>query len=340
MKKVHLTSAFLAVLLTSLSLVAQEAESKPQPKIEVEETTHKIEEAVVQGTVLQHEFILRNSGDAPLEIKHIGVDKTMRIISNITSIEPGKEATLVVEVDTIYFSDHTGWTITVQSNDPTNPSLRLDLVVAIEASLRLSSPDIRWVYVQYEGDATIKTVLASLDGQKFSVTDIKSPLDFISIQQRAALDSERIGDLEGPQYVLELTLREDAPVGAIAGRAEIFTDHPKQKRLQLPLSGFVRPIMHVTPTQFDIGTVSVTEEQHLMINVRSFATEPMKITDITHDVQGLTYRLEPTAEGRIYELLIDLKDLPKGPLEGTITLKTNFDKVPVYKVRMKGNVVD
>ena len=60
------------------------------------------------------------------------------------------------------------------------------------------------------------------------------------------------------------------------------TNHPKQKELRIPLSGFVRPMLSVTPYVADFGAITMTPEgKDLSIIVTNFGTGPIEITKVT-----------------------------------------------------------
>ena len=52
-----------------------------------------------------------------------------------------------------------------------------------------------------------------------------------------------------------MTLSKEAPVGPVADHVLVRTNHPKQKRIEIPVSGFVRPMVAVTPPAVNFGKV-------------------------------------------------------------------------------------
>jgi hypothetical protein len=137
-----------------------------------------------------------------------------------------------------------------------------------------------------------------------------------------------------------MALSNDAAVGALADHVRIVTTHPKQKLVTIPVSGFVRPVIAVTPPIADFGQVELKEPLRRTFNVRNFATEPIKITSVEGGMPGLKTELEPVTEGREYQLRLTLNPgMAKGPLSGKLLLHTDSPKRPVIEVDLQGNVI-
>ena len=56
-----------------------------------------------------------------------------------------------------------------------------------------------------------------------------------------------------------MKLANNAKVGPLADYVTVHTNHPKQKMVQIPVSGFVRPVMAVTPPTADFGKIELKE---------------------------------------------------------------------------------
>jgi hypothetical protein len=78
----------------------------------------------------------------------------------------------------------------------------------------------------------------------------------------------------------------------------IRTDHPLQKELQLAVSGFVRPVIAVTPPTADFAKLPAGADAQASFVVRSFSTEPIPVTAATVDIAGATATLVTVTEGR------------------------------------------
>jgi len=102
-------------------------------------------------------------------------------------------------------------------------------------------------------------VLAAADGAAFKIVKVSSDETFLAVSHRAATDAERQPDVKGPQYVVEVSLREGARIGPIGAKVRVETSHPKQRMIELGVNGLVRPKPGtVAPPPPLAGTVKVT----------------------------------------------------------------------------------
>ena len=62
--------------------------------------------------------------------------------------------------------------------------------------------------------------------------------------------------------------------------------HPKQSIVPIPLSGFMRPIVVVTPNVLNVGELTLAAKQSQAFTVKSYSTAPVRVTKVEHDLQG------------------------------------------------------
>lgn len=109
-----------------------EKEKKPAPNLYFKEMTHNFGK-VKEGKVEEYTFKFTNNGNALLEIKDIKTSCgcTAAIVSS-KKIEPGKEGTIRVELDTKDRSGAFSRTVNVYSNDPDEPQKVLTIIADVQ----------------------------------------------------------------------------------------------------------------------------------------------------------------------------------------------------------------
>jgi len=118
------------------------------------------------------------------------------------------------------------------------------------------------------------------------------------------------------------------------------TTHPKQKMVEIPISGFVRPVIAVTPPTADFANLELKEPFRRTFTVRAFSTEPIKVTSVDSSLKGMEAQLEPKTDGREYLIHVTLKpEMGKGPFSGKLSIHTDSPKKPLVEVEIKGTVV-
>ena len=328
-----------AILTLSLAFAAAGlAAEKPQPKIVVATPIHDFG-PVEKTAKLTHEFEIRNEGTAELRIREARADCACAVATFDQSIAPGASGKVRVELDPGDLLGPVSKLVTLFTNDPAAPEVRLTLKAAVKPALAMKPGYVRYLYVQKEQTGVVTQTVWATDGADFRIVAVKSPYDFVKTSFWEAKPEERLPDHPGKQWKISTTIEPDAPVGPLAKMVEITTDHPRQKDLELPVSGFVRPIIAVTPPSGDLGKRKRGEPFNGTLKVQNFATEPIAVTEATSDSKGLGVTLETVTEGRIYKVKVILApDIPVGPFSGTIKIKTASAKIPVIDVPMSGTI--
>ncbi|MFA4923346.1 MAG: DUF1573 domain-containing protein [Ignavibacteriaceae bacterium] len=102
------------------------------PKLQFEKTLHDFGK-IKEGSIVEYTFKYKNIGSAMLEITHVKTSCgcTAAIISG-KSLKPNEEGTLKVEFDSSNREGAVTRTITLTSNDPSEPQKVLTIVAFIE----------------------------------------------------------------------------------------------------------------------------------------------------------------------------------------------------------------
>lgn len=337
----HLKTAILALCATIFivaTLFAEDAGKKP--KVVVAEPV--MDAGVVpKGEKVAHDFVIRNEGDAPLEITQVKPACGCTVVDFDKTIAPGQSGKVHSVVDTVTFTGAIAKGVTVFTNDPDTPRLELTIRAKVEPYITAKPGYARYITVQgEEKSGTIVQNLWATDGSAMDIVKIDSPYPFLKVSFREATQAERLTEAQGKQWRIEMTLDNNAPVGALAEHLTIHTNHPKQKLATIPVSGFVRPVITVTPQVADFGTIELKEPLNRALNVRAFSTEPIKVTSLEEDIKGLDVKLEPVQEGREYQVRVTLNpEIGKGDFKGKLTIHTDSPKKPTIEVELKGTVI-
>ena len=86
--------------------------------------------------------------------------------------------------------------------------------------------------------------------------------------------------------------------------------------------------------------MEIKDATQKVLNIRNFATEPIKVTGVEENIPGIDVQLKPLDEGREYQVQLTLNpSLPKGNFDGKITIRTDSAKGPVLEVPLKGTIL-
>lgn len=298
---------------------------------------------VAKGEVLNHDFEIRNDGDAPLEIESVRPACGCTVAEFDKSIAPGKTGRIHAKVDTTDFYGPISKSIAVYTSDPENPKLQLVVRAKVMAYINADPAYARFLYVQQEPTQPVSQLIWSEDGHPLKILDVKTNSRKIYVDYHLAEEGERREGVDGPQWVVDINIKENAQVGSLKETVEVITDHPKQRSATIPVSGFIRPRQHITPMEVDFGPLQGDAlPLRRSLAFTNFITDRIRVTKIDTGVKGLSAEVTDSDErpGHRFRLLLELgPELPKGEFDTVIKIHTSDDKNPVIELPVKGLVI-
>ena len=334
----HTKTVILA--LCAALLVAATVLAAGKPKATVAEPLKDVG-TVSKGDKIVHDFVIKNEGDADLQITSVQPACGCTVADFDKVIKPGQTGKVHAVVDSATFSGPISKGVSVFTNDPEHPQIELTIHAKVEPYISIKPGYARYITVQGEPlEGNIAQTLWAPDGTAWDITSIDSPYPFLAVTFHEAKPEERLPDAKGKQWKVEMKLSNQAKVGPLSDYVTVHTNHPKQKIVQIPVSGFVRPVVATTPPNADFGKIELKEPLKKALNIRNFATEPIKVTSVDPTLpKGIDAKLETLEEGREYQVRIVLNpELAKGPFLGKLVIHTDSPKVPTLEVEVKGIV--
>jgi hypothetical protein len=330
-----------AALVAALPLVAQDAAGTAAagPRAVVDEPVYDAG-PVSPGDEVRHDFVIRNAGERPLEIVEVRPACGCTVADYDRTIAPGESGKIHAVVDTTGFAGGIAKGLTVLTNDPDNPRLVITVKATVEPAVFLRPGFARFIQPRDAGVGSVEQIVFTSTKDDLEITDVQSPYPFLEVDARPATDDEKQEEGKGKQWVVTLSLDYDAaPIGALADYVRLTTNHPKQKEVTIPVSGFVRPLVVLTPETADFGEVEVAEKTEAALVLKNYAQRDMAISlDTASSLPpGVAVDVEPTKEGREFLVHVTLApELPAGPFAGTIRLKTDHPERPSIEIPLKG----
>jgi hypothetical protein len=311
----------------------------PRPRAVAPATPHDFG-VVALGADPEVDFTINNAGDAPLEIGVVPLPPGLRMVRADRTIAPKRSGVIRVALATFQAGPTNELVVRATTNDPETPELRFTVKAEVRAYLVMSPPAARFTFVQFGAEGGTRHVLAATDGAKFDVASVESSLDYVTAKFREVKANERAPEFEGRQFQVELTISPKAPVGPINGFVTVNTNHPKQPRTFLPVSGFVRPLFAVTPFRVSLPAVNAAdlEKPVAVLVVKNFGADALELTGAKSDIAGLDAKILPVEAGHHWRVEVRLAPaMPAGAFKGTLRLATTSKQVPELLVPIEGN---
>lgn len=192
--------------------------------------------SVPQGKKVQHTFRIKNSGDAPLQIKKLEAACGCTAVKPSTSvIQPGKSADIEVIFDSTSFSGKVVKTVTMTSNASKTPSYTFSMEGTVTEELQVTPRQLSLgaLNVGAAKQAVISvTNNAGSPVKLLAVNVTSSSLQIKPTIKKAELKPGETGTIE-----LAVTARPEAKI--LSGYLHIITSSAQKKEITVPVYGSI-----------------------------------------------------------------------------------------------------
>jgi len=308
---------------------------------------------VPKGEMLEHDFVVKNTGNADLLITDVkpACGCTLQKFDKV--IKPGAEGKVHLSVDTRNFQGPISKTALIMTNDPTTPQVTVFMMANVKPfvetlpygffSLRgISGEEVTSELTLISEDPKFKptnvTVTGTITGPGSAAQDM-SPFVKASVAQVA--EKERVAGKGPNQWKLKLTVAKEAAMGILNGQVRLETGIAKQPETTINISGSIADAVGVVPTQLTFGEVDLKAPVTKEVDVinRNAKNADFQVTGATTSVPGIKAEVKPQGGGRVKVVLsVDPKTVKKGKFDGDLTINTNDPTKKSLKVAFSGTV--
>ncbi len=302
------------------------------PRLTVESYLHDLG-IIPQGQVVNHQFVVRNIGKVPLKMTHI--DKPCcGTNATINPILPRQSGEVQMEISTIERNGRVTESIFAYWNDPQQPLTILTLTGIIDRGI---VPMPGEIYLELKPGESVRrkikfipppTGVVSEDYQ-LEVFNVETSSSHLEAHIYPLIQEEEEGRIVG------ITVHPTLPTGRIDEWIRVYTNHPRQPMLEIPVRGEVAGPIQVVPQSFFLGVLR--PQSQLNQSVKVSGDRPFQIIRVENGLNPfITFEVTPVNEGSGYRIQPQLKSLPpEGKLSGRLVLHTNLDiqkeiVIPVY----------
>ncbi len=323
----------VALLALALAPALSLAQGTGKPTLDVAEKILDFG-VVTKGEVIKADFVIRNTGTAPLEITQVRPTCGCTVAKHDRLIAPGATGMIHAEVDTASFSGPNSKAVLVFSNDPDNPQVNLVIKFDSRAFVEVFPKPLLSFNVLQGEPATDKVVVATADGSPLRITGADTGGGPFKIDYRELPEKERLPNLKGQQWEVSVTVPADAPQGMLNQKITLKTSNPKAPEVSVAVSGIVRPIIQVVPGEINFGTIPATApvgRNVVLISNRQDAK--LELSSVEVDNKAFTAEVIPLTAGQRYQVAVTLgAGAPKGTHRTTLRITTNDPTRPRIEV--------
>jgi hypothetical protein len=220
------------VALAVPTIVAAQA----APQVSLTETSHDFG-TVFEDQALTHQFVLKNTGQAPLKIENVDPDCACTVAQYDQTIPPGGQGQITLSIKPYSVMHQFRKQTKVALNDPAKPEVVLALTGTVKPLIEIKPGHIVRLRGKVEDDLQAQVrFVSNLSGP----WEIKEARTNIPEQIEINLKAEEPGRV----YVLEVRNKRREP-GHYAGLVELLTTSEKRPRL------IVRVFANIYPARQD-----------------------------------------------------------------------------------------
>jgi len=217
-----------AVLLSNLLLAAT---AFAAAELSVTEPTFNFG-TVAQGKKVPHNFVVKNTGDVPLQIKEVTVSCGCTAAKPSSSqIAPGKSAEIQVVFDSTNFTGKIHKTVTVISNAGRAPQYTFNIEGTIVEALQFAPRQLSLGALK--PGAGKQTTVSITNRESSSVKLVSVGLTSNTLQVKSAMKKSELKPGETGTIDLTFTPRGDAKI--MSGYLHIITDSSQRKEITIPV---------------------------------------------------------------------------------------------------------
>lgn len=299
------------------------------PKVQVLEPAYNFGTAP-SGPPLNHVFMIKNVGNAPLEIRNVSSSCGCTVAKPSKEVlAPGEVATIAASIDTRFEQGHNLSVVSLTTNDPANPLMQLKIEGVIKPQVVAQPMDVDFGSVRH-GSAAVRDVVVSdmVGGTGFAVKSVKNDSPYIKVTESARSDGK-------PGASLQVALSPSTPPGPISDTLRIETSRAP---LRVAILGVVNGDLIVKPNQVSFGILQHHQGAVRIVRLTNQGSRTIKVLGVDSTSNSVFARVAPVTPGKEYKLTVALRpNTPDGQVRGALTIRTDDPQqttltVPYYGI--------
>jgi hypothetical protein len=303
---------------------------------------------VPKGEKLDWSFLVKNTGNADLEIIAARPSCGCTVADFDKIIKPGQTGKVTAHVDTTNFAGPIAKAVTLDTNDPSTPSAQVTIHAIVKPYVEAHPAGfVRFNMLQ--GDTDVQTVtLYSEETEPFEILKVEVPQPWIKVDYKKIEDQSlavpAVGRTGQNQYRVNITAGgPDAKVGPLAEKVHVVTNSKHSPDFWISVSGVIRPTFRMEPLGVNFGEVAPTDSaatRSVVLRSNNLkAPETFVVNKVESSVPGVTAAVKPTQNKGEFEVTVQVAPNAKlGEVDGNVTIYTNDKVNPVVTVPIKGTI--
>jgi len=304
-----------------------------KPVLKVDEMVHDFGVRWI-GPDLRHTFTITNEGDATLRITKVRPACGCTIAGTYPrQLAPGESGQFPFKISTKKIRNKFEKAITITSNDPTNPNLKIKLAGEVKR------------YVGVTPSAANFGRIAGQEPQERILTiqnNTEQPLELTMppAKKGARFTYELVETAPGKTFKLHVHTAPPFTPGSLRDKLQLTTNVDKQKTLDIV-------VIATIPMRLDIQPRTITLRQakgsaagkpvKRRVRFTNYGKKPVKLLEGSANHPDIKVTIKERQEGKAYDVEVVVPPNYEPPAQGHIvTLKTDDPDKPTLTVPIRG----
>jgi hypothetical protein len=308
--------------------VAPAAPAGPAPKIQFATPVYEFGKAKA-GEPVKYTFIFTNTGDATLELSNVQPSCGCTTAGEWTrKVEPGQTGSIPIQVNTANFNGPIFKSVTVTSNDKTQPAVSLQVKGTVWKPIDVNP---QFAVLNVTPDSQEATTVVKI------VNNGEEPMTLSAPESNNKAFSVSLKEVQpGKNY--ELTVKTVPPLspGNVQGQISLKSSTKDMPEVKITAWANVQPPYTVTPATLMLPAGPLPAKTPLAVTVQNNSTNAMTLSNPTINAKDVAVNIQELQAGRTFRANIVFPqgfEAPVGePLELTIQPnQASAIKVPISR---------
>lgn len=295
---------------------------------------------VVRGTLVGHEFVLRNQGQVPVRITRAVMTPPLLVTRMPGVVAPGDTAVIATRLDTAQLQGAFPGELIVELDGASQSQIELSFEGEVVGSIEVAPMPALFIAGQRGRQAQGTVELINHEAEPLYILRVEHPREAFSTMLEALVPGQR--------YRLTVALRPDGPAGRRSDAILLRTSSRTTPLIRIVAYTNLRERVHVFPDSVELGSIGLGQVRSDPALLGRLAQTLMVYqadgTDFQAHVEsnlpGLKLTPQRGPQRDRYQITVQLTrdELRVGELEGSIRIRTNDPEFPDLLVPVRGRI--
>lgn len=296
------------------------------PKIQFATPVHDFGQ-IKGGEIVKYTYVFTNTGGATLEVSNVHASCGCTTAGEWTrQVQPGQTGSIPIQFDSGNFSGQVGKSITVTCNDPSQPTVTLEIKGKIWKTIEVT-PQFATLNLTSEAPSNATTVRI--------VNNEEAPLKLDAPQSsNPAFAVELTTNQPGKEFQLIVKTVPPLPTGNVQGQVTVKTSSTNLPVISVTAWANVQQTVMVMPAQITLPPAPLASAMTNTVTIRNNGTNTLALSEAVVNAKGVDVQVTEVQPGRYFTLAASFpagfEVAPGQKVE--MSVKTSHPQFPVIKV--------